>query len=98
MPRAQRLPLDEGHREVREPVRVAGGEQRHDVRMLQPRREGDLTPEPLERHVAGHLVRQHLDHDLAIERHVGRDEHARHPAAAELALEGVGAAQGRLEL
>ena len=45
----QRLAVDERHREVRQPVRLARREQRHDVRMLEPGREEDLALEPFER-------------------------------------------------
>ena len=44
-----------------------------------------------------HLGRQHLDHDLSAERVSSRDEHVRHPAAAELALDPVAARRVRIE-
>ena len=42
--------------------------------------------------------RQDLDHDLAGEGALRGDEHAAHPAALELALDGVGAADRRFQL
>ena len=95
-PRAQRLALDERHRVVRQPVALPGGEHRHDVRVLQPRGDADLAREPLGAHPLGELGREHLHDDAPAERRLLGHEHARHPAAAELALEGVAALQCRL--
>ncbi len=66
--------------------------------MLQPRGEQDLALEPFERDLRRGLRREDLDHDLATERGLFGDEHARHAATAEFALDRVAAAQGRLEL
>ena len=44
---AQRFALDVRHREVGQPARVAGGEQRHDVRVLQLCGQRDLALEPV---------------------------------------------------
>src|SRR6266550_2626285 len=95
---AQRLAVHERHGEVRQAVRLARGEQRHDVWMLELGRQEDLALETFERDLRRGLRREHLDHDLAVERGLLGDEHARHPTAAELALERVATAQGRLEL
>ena len=65
---------------------------RHDVRMLERRREHDLALEPVDGDGRGQLVRQDLDDDGAPERVVARDENGRHAAAPELSLEGVGRA------
>src|SRR2546428_11169938 len=94
----QRLAVHERHREVRQAVRLARGEQRHDVWMLELGRQEDLGLETFERDLRRGLPREHLDHDLAVERGLLRDEHARHPTAAEFALERVASAQGRLQL
>ena len=72
-------------------------QQRDDVRLLQRRREPDLAREPLGAQSLGQLRRQHLDDHVAPERVSSRDEHARHAAAAELALERVGRAERRLK-
>lgn len=74
------------------------GEQRDDVRMLELGREEDLALETLECDLRRGVRREHLDHDLAAQRGLLGDEHARHPAADELALECVTPDQGRLEL
>ncbi len=57
--------------------------------MLQPGGEPDLLAEALGADRLGQLGRQHLDDDRPVERALGRDEDARHPAAAELALDPV---------
>jgi hypothetical protein len=38
----------------------------------------------------GHVLGQHLHRDATLQRVVERDEHARHAAALELTLDGVG--------
>ena len=68
------------------------------MRMLQPRGELDLALEPLDRHARRELRRQQLDDDLSSERELRGHEDPRHPAAAELPLDGVGRAQRRLEV
>ena len=78
------------------PLRNAGGEHRHDARMLQSRRERDLAREALGGHVDADVRRERLEHDLTPERVFGGDEDARHPAAAELALDGVDGGDARL--
>ena len=66
--------------------------------MLELRGELDLPAEPIDAHAGGELGQEHLDHDLAAQRGLVRQEDARHAAAAQLALEAVGAAQGGLQL
>ena len=61
--------------------------------MLELRREQDLALEPLGVDAGAQLRGQHLDDDAAAERVLVREEDARHAAAAELALELVGARQ-----
>ena len=74
--RAQRFPLDERHRVIREPVHLADREERHDVRVLKPRGDADLTLEPRDRHGARELFRQQLRDDTPPEHEVLGDEHA----------------------
>ena len=74
------------------------GEHGNDVRLLQRRRHSNLALEPLGADAGGELRREDFDDDLAAEADFVGDEDARHPAAAELALERVGSAQRRLEL
>jgi hypothetical protein len=94
---AQRPPFDERHREERNPVGLAGGDDRHDVRVLQPRDELDLAMEPVEAHATGQVRWKELDDDLAVQAPLGGQEDVTHPAATELALDGVGVAEGGLE-
>ncbi len=95
-PRAQRLALDERHGEERQPIGDPRGEHGHDERMLELRRDLDLTPEALEVDAGRELRREHLDHHSPPERVFRSHEHPRHPPTAELALEGV-AAEVRLK-
>ncbi len=55
--RAQRFAVDERHGEVGQAVKLAGGEKRHDVRVLESRGDRDLTPEPFDREMSRHLGR-----------------------------------------
>ena len=97
-PGAERLARDERHGVVEVAGRLTGGEQRHDVRVVQRGGDLDLEAETVGAHAAGQLGREDLDHDLSAERPLGSDEHARHAAAAELTLDGVRAVQGGFKL
>src|SRR4029079_4928891 len=92
-PRTERLATDEGHHVVRQPVGCAGAQDRHDVRMLQPREELYLALEAVDVDAGRQLGMQHLDHDRPLERPVLCAEDAGHPAAAELAFYGIAPAQ-----
>jgi hypothetical protein len=94
----QRFSVDERHRVVQKPVRLAGGEHGHDVRMMQTRCELNFPPETFGAHDTAELRRQHLDDDGASQRILARYVHARHPAASELALDRVGRSERRLKL
>src|SRR5687768_13211580 len=94
----ERLALYEGHRVVEEPAGLATAQERDNVRMLEAGGELRLAPEPLDAYHFADLRTQHLEHDLSPERFLGGDEYARHPSTAELAVDGVGAAEGCLEL
>jgi hypothetical protein len=96
-PLAQRLALHVGHRVVGQPVHLARGMDRHHVRVLKARRQADLAFEACGRQPGRQLGRQDLHHDVAPERLLARHEHARHPAAAELAPERVRGPEGRLQ-
>ena len=87
----ERLALNEGHRVVEEPIGVARGEHRDDVRVPKPRRERDLALEPLGAHLARELGRKHLHNDAPTERRLGSHEDAAHAPAPEFALECVAA-------
>ena len=57
--------------------------------MLQPRGEQHLAIEAFRVHAGEELWRQHLHDDLALQRFLARQEHARHAAAADLAGDAV---------
>ena len=98
-PCAQRFAVDERHRvSTGSPSISPTDEQRHDVRVLEPRRERDLALESRDRDAAGELRRQQLHDDAPSEREVLGHEHARHAAAAELRPETIIVAEGRLKL
>ena len=66
--------------------------------MLEARGEEDLAAEAFRAHARNEIRRQHLHHDAASERLLGRDEYARHAAPAEFPFDGVGVAERSLEL
>jgi len=96
-PGTQGLALDERHRVVQEVAGLAGGEQRDDVGMGEPGREADLLAEAIGADRVRQLGGQELDDHLAVERGLGGEEDARHPAAAQLALDRMRAAQRVLD-
>ena len=65
--------------------------------MLQTRGEQHLAIEPFRAHAREKLGRQHLHDDVALQRFLAREEHARHAAPAELARDAVLAAKGLLQ-
>jgi hypothetical protein len=67
------------------------------VRMLQRRGQHDLAIEALDGDRRRQLRGQHLHHDATIQGRVQRDEHARHSATGELALDGEGGTERLLE-
>ncbi len=93
-PVAQRLALDEGHREPQLSGRFAGVEHGQDVRMLEPGGEVDLTLEPLGAERGGKLWEENLEGDRTVVAKVLREVDDRHAAAPELALEGVAVGEG----
>ena len=96
--RAERFALDERHRVEREPVRLAGGEHRDDVRLLEAGDRSDLALEPLGAQPLRQVRRQHFYHDLSLEPHLFGDEDAAHAAAPELALQSIRVAERLLQL
>ena len=85
-PGAQTLAVHERHRVVRQPLEIARGDDRDDVRLLKRRRELDLPLEPLGRHGGGELRGEHLDDDPSPEAALEGHEDAGHATAAELPL------------
>src|SRR6185437_6220988 len=75
----------------------AGGEHGEHVRALKPRRDLHFLLEAGGADLAGHLRREDLDDDLAIERALGAEEEAAHAAAGELAVDAVCIAERGLE-
>jgi hypothetical protein len=66
--------------------------------MLELSGQMDLAAEPLDAHPGRQLRQQHLDDHLPLQRRLQRQEDARHPPAAELALDAVDLAQRSLQL
>ena len=66
--------------------------------MLETGGHPDLALEPLGAERGGELGVEHLERDRAVVLEVARQEDRRHPAAAELPLEGVVGAEPGLEL
>ena len=75
-PRAQILARDERHRIVEESALGAGGQQWHNVRMLQSRCQLNLSPEPIGVDPGGEIGRKNFDHDLALEIDLVREKDA----------------------
>jgi hypothetical protein len=95
---AQILADDVWHRVVEEPPFRAGGVKRYDVRVLKPRGELDLAAESICVESRCEIGREDLDHYLAVELGISRDEDARHASAAELAVDTVSRSEDFLEL
>ena len=95
-PVPKRTPRDTRHRVV-EHRRCAGElerprvEERENVRVAQPRGDGDLAGEPAAAQRAGDLGAQDLERHSALVLRVVRQVDGGHPAPAELALDQVGA-------
>ena len=66
--------------------------------MLEPSGELDLALEALGGHAGAKVGGEDLHDDAPAESCIGGDEYARHAAGAELVLDGVGGAEGGLEL
>ena len=83
-------PLDEPHRHVEQALLLARMANRHDVRVIQRRRQPRLAAEPLtESVVLGELGSHHLQRDGQIKGHVRRPVDDAHPALAEHAVDAV---------
>ena len=95
---SQRTPLDERHRVIRQASHLARRQNGDDVGLLQSRGELDLPREPLSAEPLGQLWREYFDHDSPSQRAFLGEKHARHAAAAELPLYGVGSAERIVQL
>ena len=94
---SQRFARDERHHVVEQVIRRARGEELHNVGVLQRRRQLDLAPEPLDVHAGSEVGGEHFDDDPAAERALLGNEHAAHPAAAQLLVDAIGAPDRGLE-
>ena len=87
---AEILPVDEAHRQVQDPVRVARVVDRHDVRVFEARRDGGLALEPAAVvRVGGQRRRQDLERDGAVQLQMGRPVDHPHPALADERIDAV---------
>ncbi len=93
----ERLALHERHDVVVEPLAGPRAQHRQDVRVLELRGHEDLAHEARGAHVARELGRQDLHDDAALERGLGREEEAAHPAPVNLALDAVRVSQRGLQ-
>ena len=97
-PVAQRLTLNEGHREPEPPRALTGIEHGEDVRMLEPRGEPNLALKALGAERAAEIGMQHLEGHVATVPQVVREVDRRHPAGAKRAHDVVRALKGQLQL
>ena len=93
-PGPQRLARDIRHHVVEEVAGRARIEQRHDVRMIQPRRDLDLAQEALAADRRGNLRLQDLDRDLPPVLDVVGQVDGGHAAGADLGLDAVAIGRG----
>ena len=88
--RAERLPLEELHDEVRNPVRLADVVDRADVRVVEGRGGLRLPREPrADRRIGEPVPANELERDRSLEAHVGRAEDFAHSALPERAVDAV---------
>src|SRR5688500_15665981 len=74
------------HHVVKQSIRIAGIEQRQDVRMVQPRGELDLPQESIGPERSRQIRMQHLERDDALVLPVLREIDGRHAATAKLTV------------
>ena len=86
-PVAQRAVRDVRGHEIQESIRLARVDERHQVRMREPRRDADLAEEALRAERGAGLGVQHLDGDEPLVLGLAREVHGGHATAAELTLE-----------
>jgi hypothetical protein len=92
---AERLAVDERHREPGHAAVVAGREHRRDVRVRELRGRLRLAEEARAHAVAeGELRGEHLERDRALQPHLDRAVHHGHAAAADLLAHVVAVAHG----
>src|SRR2546430_9041302 len=97
-PGAQRFPLHERHGVVQHPAGTAGGQERHDVGVLEPGGDPHLALETIDAQGGCELGRENLEDYPAAQGDLVREKDTAHPPAAQLPLDAVGACQVGLEL
>src|SRR5688500_12292430 len=85
------------HRVVGDAVGNAGGEDGYDVRMLERCSQANFSCKALGAESRGEVAAQDFYDDVSAERDLTGEEDSRHAAAAELAFDGIGGPEGRLE-
>jgi hypothetical protein len=93
---AKRLACHVRHDVVEQSSARSSGKHRQDVRVLQASRDERFTMKPCGAYLARRLGRKQLDHHLALERRLGREEQAAHTAGRQLALDDVVVTERRL--
>jgi hypothetical protein len=97
-PLPQGFPPDEGHDVVEEAAAgIPRVVERQDVGVIERRGDPDLAGEPVGAEQRSELGPEDLDRHLAVMLEIVRQVDGRHPAPAELALEGVAAPEGGAE-
>ena len=94
---AQRLPTNNGHHVVQEPVHLTAVEEGKDVRMQKLRSRLDLAQESLATERRAEIGMQRLDGDVAIVLEIVREIDGGHAARAELTLDAVDGGKCRRE-
>jgi hypothetical protein len=96
-PGAERFALHVRHHVPQQAARLAGVEQRQQVRVLEVGGDADLREEALTAEHGAQLGVEHFQGDEAVVPDVAGEIHRRHPAAAQLPLEGVAVGEDRGE-
>mgnify|MGYP007089522671 CR=1 FL=1 len=95
---AQRLAGHERHGEPRQSIGGgAGGQHRHDMRLLQRRGEPDLAREALNAETLRELLREHLHHHAPLQCALRGHEDTGHASAAEFPFKEELAVEGALK-
>ena len=93
---AERFPGHIGHDVVEQPLGFACGEDRHDIRMREVRREIDLSQKTLASEPRADVRIEDLDGDLPIGVLLACEIHDSHASALEDTLQGVASRQAAL--
>ena len=93
----ERLPVDVRHGEPQQAVIIPGGQQWHDMGMLELRRQLNFAAEALHIDAGCQLGGEHFHHHAALEGALRGHEDARHASPTELALDQELAVKGALE-